>query len=338
MVNWYFQSGKESDVVLDTKVTISRNIEGFPFVLKLKDEQAKEILDKVEQSSVISNYNLKMLRLSDMDELTRQSLVEKYMLNSKYVNGNLEDKAILMNDDENICIVLNEKDHLKIQVFASGLELESSLNLAMEIEEKLDKELKFAYNNKYGYLTSSPTNLGTGLRASVIVHLPALSKTQNISKMLEAVNDLGMNIKDIYGEGNRIKSNIYQISNKQTLGIREKDIVKNLKAIADKIVEQERLARKILAKNQVELEDEIYRSYGILTNSRKITTEEMVKLMSDVRLGVDMGIIKEISDLKVNKLDILSRSANLQKYFGESLDVFDRNIKRAELVKKIIKE
>lgn len=338
MVNWYFQSGKESDVVLDTKVTISRNIEGFPFVLKLKDEQAKEILDKVEQSSVISNYNLKMLRLSDMDELTRQSLVEKYMLNSKYVNGNLEDKAILMNDDENICIVLNEKDHLKIQVFASGLELESSLNLAMEIEEKLDKELKFAYNNKYGYLTSSPTNLGTGLRASVIVHLPALSKTQNLSKMLEAVNDLGMNIKDIYGEGNRIKGNIYQISNKQTLGIREKDIVKNLKAIADKIVEQERLARKILAKNQVELEDEIYRSYGILTNSRKITTEEMVKLMSDVRLGVDMGIIKEISDLKVNKLDILSRSANLQKYFGESLDVFDRNIKRAELVKKIIKE
>ncbi len=338
MMNWYFQSGKESDVVLDTKITISRNIEGFPFVPKLKDDQAKEIIDRLEQSSVIANYNLKMLKLSDMDELTRQSLVEKYMLNSKYINGNLENKAILMNEDENICIVLNEKDHLKIQVFASGLELESSLNLAMELEEKLDKELKFAYNNKYGYLTSSPTNLGTGLRASVIAHLPALSKTQNLSKIFEAVNDLGMNIKDIYGEGVRIKGNIYQISNKQTLGIREKDIIKNLKAIVDKVIEQERLARKILAKNQVELEDDVYRSYGILTNSRKITNEEMVSLMSDVRLGVDMGIIKEITDLKVNKLDILSRSANLQKYFGENLDVFDRNIKRAELVKKIINE
>ena len=338
MVNWYYQSGKESDVVLDTKITISRNIEGFPFVPKLKDDQAKEIIDRLEQSSVIANYNLKMLKLSDMDELTRQSLVEKYMLNSKYINGNLENKAILMNEDENICIVLNEKDHLKIQVFASGLELESSLNLAMELEEKLDKELKFAYNNKYGYLTSSPTNLGTGLRASVIAHLPALSKTQNLSKIFEAVNDLGMNIKDIYGEGVRIKGNIYQISNKQTLGIREKDIIKNLKAIVDKVIEQERLARKILAKNQVELEDDVYRSYGILTNSRKITNEEMVSLMSDVRLGVDMGIIKEITDLKVNKLDILSRSANLQKYFGENLDVFDRNIKRAELVKKIINE
>lgn len=338
MMNWYFQSGKESDVVLDTKITISRNIDGFPFVLKLKDNQAKEILDTLEQSAVIANYNLKMLRLSDMDELTRQSLVEKYMLNSKYINTDLQNKAILMNEDENICIVLNEKDHLKIQVFASGLELESSLNLAMELEEKLDKELKFAYNNKYGYLTSSPTNLGTGLRASVIVHLPALSKTQNLSKILEAVNDLGMNIKNIYGEGNRVKGNIYQISNKQTLGIREKDIVKNLKAIVDKIVEQERTARKILSKNQVELEDELYRSYGVLTNSRKVTNEEMIQLMSDVRLGVDMGIIKEITDLKVNKLDILSRSANLQKYFGENLDVFDRNIKRAELIKKIIKE
>lgn len=338
MMNWYFQSGKESDVVLDTKITISRNIDGYPFVLKLKDSQAKEILDKLEQSSVIANYNLKMLRLSDMDELTRQSLVEKYMLNSKYINTDLQNKAILMNEDENICIVLNEKDHLKIQVFASGLELESSLNLAMEIEEKLDKELKFAYNNKYGYLTSSPTNLGTGLRVSVIVHLPALSKTQNLSKILEAVSDFGMNIKDIYGGSNRMKGTTYQISNKQTLGICEKDIIKNLKAIADKIVEQERLARKILSKNRIELEDELYRSYGILTNSRKITIDEMVKLMSDVRLGVDMGIIKEITDLKVNKLDILSRSANLQKYFSENLDVFDRNIKRAELIKKIVNE
>lgn len=338
MVNWYYQSGKESDVVLDTKITISRNIDGFPFVLKLKDEQAKEIINRLEQSSVIANYNLKMLRLSDMDELTRQSLVEKYILNSKYINNNLQNKAILMNEDENICIVLNEKDHVKIQIFASGLELESSLNLAMELEEKLDKELKFAYNNKYGYLTSSPTNLGTGLRTSVILHLPALSKTQNLTRMLEAVNDLGMNIKNIYAEGNRIKGNVYQISNKQTLGIREKDIVKNLKAIVDKIVEQERLARKILAKNQLELEDMLYRSYGILTNSRKIPNEEMIKLMSDVRLGVDMGIIKEITDLKVNKLDILSRSANLQKYFSENLDVFDRDVKRAELVKKIIKE
>ena len=338
MVNWYYQSGKESDVVLDTKITISRNIEGFPFVPKMKDDQAKEIIDRLEQSSVIANYNLKMLKLSDMDELTRQSLVEKYMLNSKYINGNLENKAILMNEDENICIVLNEKDHLKIQVFASGLELESSLNLAMELEEKLDKELKFAYNNKYGYLTSSPTNLGTGLRASVIAHLPALSKTQNLSKIFEAVNDLGMNIKDIYGEGVRIKGNIYQISNNQSLGLTEDEIIKNLNIITSKIIEQERLARKNLTKEPLELEDRICRSYGILTNARKLTSEECLKLWSDVKLGMDLGIIDGLTDLKVNKIKIYSQSGNLQKYLGNQLNAYERDIERPKLINKIINE
>jgi len=338
MLNWYYQSGKESDVVLSTKITISRNIKGIPFVRKSNNTQLKDILKKVGESTTPLNYNLKQFNLNDIDELTRISLAEKYIISPKYINKNLENKAILLNEDENICIVLNEKDHMKMQIFASGLELENSLNLAMEIEDKLDKELKFAYSGKYGYLTASPTNLGTGLRAAVIMHLPALSKTQNITKIFEAVNDLGMNIKSINFEGNRIKGNMYQISNKQTLGICEKEIVKNLKAIVEKVVEQERLARKILTKNHIELEDKIYRSYGILTNARKISYEEMIKLMSDVRLGVDLGIIKEVTDLKVNKLDILSKSANLQKYFGENLDVFDREIKRAELVKKILSE
>lgn len=338
MLNWYYQSGKESDVVLSTKIRISRNIEGIPFVVKMNNNQAKSVIDKLEKATTPANYNLKTFKLQDIDELTRKSLVEKHIITPKYINKNIENKAILINDDENICIMLNEKEHLKIQVLAAGLELENSLNLAMEIEDKLDKELKFSYNNKYGYLTSSPTNVGTGLRASVIVHLPGLSKTQNISKMLEAVNNLGMSIKNIYNEEARIKGNLYQISNKQTLGICEKDIIKNLKAIVDKIIEQERLARKILAKNQIDLEDKLYRSYGIISNARKISNEEMIKLMSDVRLGVDMGIIKEVTDLKVNKLEILTKPANLQKYFDENLDIFERDIKRAELIKKIILE
>ena len=338
MVNWYYQSGKESDVVLSTKIRISRNIEGYPFIQKCDEKHLQNIIRKVEDTTVPLNYNLKLLKLKDMDELTRLSLVEKYILTAKYINRNIENKAVLMNEDENICILLNENEHLKIQVLSSGLELENSLNLALEIEDKLDKELKFSYSGKYGYLTSNPANLGTGLRASVILHLPALTKTQNILKMVDAVSNLGMGIKSIYSENGKTKGNLYQISNKQTLGIAEKDIIKNLKAVVDKIVEQERMARKILAKNQIDLEDKVYRAYGILTNAKKISNEEMLKLMSDVRLGVDMGIIKDITDLKVNKLDILSKSANLQKYFGENLDIFDSEIKRAEMIKKIIKE
>lgn len=338
MLNWYYQSGKESDVVMSTRIKISRNIAGIPFLAKLNNIQARSVLNKLEQATTPANYNLKMFNLKNIDDLTRKSLVEKHIITQKYINSDLENKAILINDDENICIMLNEKEHLEIQVLSSGLELESSLNLAMELEDKLDSELKFSYNEKYGYLTSSPTNVGTGLRASAILHLPGLVKTQNISKMLEAVNNLGMNIRSVYVGENRAKSNMYQISNKQTLGISEKDIIKNLKAIVDKIIEQERLARKILTKNEIELEDKLYRSYGIMVNARKISDDEMIKLISDVRLGVDMGIINEISDLKVNKLEILSKPANLQKYFGENLDIFDRDIKRAELVKKILSE
>ena len=337
MMNWYYQSGKYSDVVLNTKIKIARNIAGLPFVQKCSGEQIKKVLNQVEQATTPFNYNLKFLKLKDMDEITRASLVEKNILSNKFINKNADNKAILINDDENICIMINDVEHLKIEVLACGLELENALNLGMEIEEKLDKELKFAYSQKFGYLTSSPTSLGTGLRASVVVHLPALSKTQNITRIAEAVNNFGMSIKSVYSEGGKLKGNVYQISNKQTLGICEQDIIKNLKAIVDKIIEQERLARKVLAKNQVELEDRLYRSFGILTNARKISNEEMIKLMSDVRLGVDLGIIKEVTDLKVNQLDILSKSANLQKYFGENLDVFDREIKRAELVKKIVK-
>ncbi len=338
MLNWYYQSGKESDVVMSTRIKISRNIAGIPFVARFNNLQARSILNKLEQAITPANYGLKMFNLKNIDDLTRKSLAEKHIVTPKYINSDIENKAILINDDENICIMLNEKEHLEIQVLASGLELENSLSLAMEIEDKLDRELKFSYNEKYGYLTSSPTNLGTGLRASAIVHLPGLTKTQNISKMLEAVNNLGMNIRSVYNDENRAKSNMYQISNKQTLGISEKDIVKNLKAILDKIIEQERLARKILTKNEIELEDKLYRSYGIMANARKISSDEMTKLISDVRLGVDMGIINEMTDLKVNKLEILSKPANLQKYFGENLDIFDRDIKRAELVKKILSE
>lgn len=338
MINWYYQSGKESDVVLSTRIRFARNIEGIPFVSKQNNKEVKDLLDRVQSLTTKLNYNLKFFNLSDMDELTRISLVEKHILSPNFLDGNLDSKAILINDDENICIMLNEDDHLRIQVLSSGLELEGALALAMEIEDKLDKELKFGYNDKYGYLTQSPVNVGTGLRASVMVHLPALTKTHNISKILEAVNNLGMNIRGVYGDGTKSRGNIYQISNKQTLGISEKDIIKNLKAIIDKIIEQERFARKLLAKNQIELEDKLYRSYGILINARKLSTEEIKNLMSDVRLAVDMGIIKDITDLKVNKIDILTKPANLQKYYSETLDGFDRDIKRAELVKKIISE
>ena len=266
------------------------------------------------------------------------SLLEKHLVSPNFVINKEDTGAMLINDDENISVMINEEDHLRIQVMTSGLDIENLMNFSTELDEKIGKVLPYAYHEKYGFLTSCPTNVGTALRASVMVHLPGLEKTGNINKILEVINNFGMNIRGIYGEGSKVAANMYQISNKQTLGISENEIVKNLKLITEKIIEQERLARKILARDSIELEDKVYRAYGILTNAKKISSEEARDLLSEVKLGTDLGIIQELTDLKVKKLELYTKPANLQKYLGKQIDSYERDIKRAEVIKQIVEE
>lgn len=338
MLNWYLQSGNESDVVSSTRIRFARNIKGFPFVNRYTKKDANKIIEMMENAIPNLGYGLKLIRLKDLDDITKLSLVEKHLISPEFAYNKSDIGAIAINDDENICIMINEEDHLRIQVLAAGLELENSLNLAIEIDKKLEELIPYAYNDKYGFLTSCPTNVGTGLRASIMVHLPALSKTRNIRKVLEAVNSFDMNIRGLYGEGSKTSGDIYQISNKQSLGISEEEIIKNLKVITDKVIEQEKLARKILTKKEIELEDKVYRAFGIMSSARKLSSEEFNILLSDVKLGTDMGIIKELNDLKVKKLQTYTKPANLQKYVGQTLDAYSRDIKRAEIVKQIIGE
>lgn len=336
MSNWYLQSGNESDVVFSTRIRLARNIKGFSFVNRYTKNDALKIIEIIENIVPSLGYGLKLLRLKDIDDITKLSLVEKHLISPEFAYNKSETGAIVINDEENICIMINEEDHIRLQVISAGLELENLLNLAMEIDKKLEQLIPYAYNDKYGFLTSCPTNVGTGLRGSVMVHLPALAKTGNIRKVLEVVNNFDMNIRGVYGEGSKSSGDIYQISNKQSLGISEQEVIRNLKIITDKVIEQERLARKILAKNQIELEDKVYRAYGILANSRKLSSEETNILLSDVKLGTDMGIIKELNDSKVRKLEMYTKPANLQKYVGQTLDGYERDVKRAEIVKQII--
>ena len=216
--------------------------------------------------------------------------------------------------------------------------MENLKNLIVEIDEKIDEACHYSCDRKYGYLTTCPTNVGTGMKVSVMVHLPALTITGNINKVLQIVNSFGMNIRGLYGEGTQSLGNIYQISNNQSLGLTEDEIVKNLNIITSKIIEQERLARKNLTKEPLELEDRICRSYGILTNARKLTSEECLKLWSDVKLGMDLGIIEGLTDLKVNKIRKNSQSGNLQKYLGNNLNAYERDIERPKIIKQIILE
>ena len=343
MLNWYLQSGKDSDVIISSRIRLARNIKGIPFTTKCKPEDLEKVINIMNNEVNSLGYGLKLFRMDKIDNVTKLSLIEKHLISPEFVaktensiTQNL--KAILLNDDENICIMVNKEDHLRIQVFSAGLDLENLKNLIVEIDEKIDEACHYACDRKYGYLTTCPTNVGTGMKASVMVHLPALTITGNINKVLQIVNSFGMNIRGLYGEGTQSLGNIYQISNNQSLGLTEDEIVKNLNIITSKIIEQERLARKNLTKEPLELEDRICRSYGILTNARKLTSEECLKLWSDVKLGMDLGIIEGLTDLKVNKIRINSQSGNLQKYLGNNLNAYERDIERPKIIKQIILE
>ena len=337
-MNWYLQSGKESDVVVSSRIRLARNIIEYPFETRCSKKENEEIVNKIKEVLPSIGYGLKILKLKDMDDITKMSLVEKRLVSPDFVMNKNDIGAIAINEEENICIMINEEDHLRLQVFAPGFEIEELLKLMVEIDTKFGKALNYAYNDKYGYLTACPTNVGTGMRVSVMVHLPALTKTGNIQKVLHIINSFGMNIRGIYGEGSKAAGDMYQISNKQTLGVSEEEIINNMKIIVEKIIEQERLARKYLAKHSVELEDKVYRSFGIISNCKKISSEEAREILSDVKLGTDLGIIKELDDLKVKKLYLYTKPANLQKYLGEVNDNYERDIKRAEVIKNIIKE
>ena len=335
-MNWYLQSGKDSDVAISTRIRLARNLNGFKFNLNSKNE-IDRLENKIKDNVFAIGYGLKFFKLKDMDDITKMSLVEKNLISPEFALEKNEIGSILINDEENICIMIGEEDHLRLQFFSSGLDLKNTLNLAIEVDKKIEEIFGYSINKKYGYLTSCPSNVGTGLRASVMVHLPALSKTKNVKKILETISNFGISIRGIYGENTQSTGDMYQISNSQSIGLTEEEIIKNIEIIVQRIIEQERKARRILAESGIETEDEIYRDYGILTNCRKISSNETRKILSNIKMGVDLGILKELTDLQVQKLYLYTKPANLQKYYGEEIYGITRDIKRAEIIQKIIK-
>ena len=335
-MNWYLQNGKESDVIFSSRVRLSRNIKGIPFTPKCSEKDFKKVYDIMKDASLSLGYGLKFIPLKDIDDLTKNTLAEKHLISPEFAKTKNPYTAIIINDDENICIEINEEDHIKIQEFSSGLDIENLMNLAIEIDQKLENIVPYSYNNQYGYLTACPTNVGTGLKASVLVHLGGLALTGNIPKVINVINNFGMSVRGAYGEGTKVEGDLYQISNNQTLGVTEGEIIKNLKLISQKIISQERLARKFLTKNSVELEDRVYRDFGILSNARKLTSDETKELLSTVKLGTDLGIIKELNDTKVRELLLYTKPYNLQKRQNKNLNLYEQEIERPKVIKEII--
>ncbi len=330
---WVSGNGPERDVVLSSRIRLARNIQDVPYPNYADEEDLKKITSLVKEAvSGLDKIKLYYINMAELPEIEKQLLVEKNLTSPVHTEDGVE-KGLFINDSENVSMMVNEEDHLRMQVLLPGLQLDKAWKKADKFDDFLEKKLDFAFSKKWGYLSACPTNLGTGLRASVMVHLPALNVTDNINKMLEAVSQLGLVVRGIYGEGSQSAGNIYQISNQITLGNSEADIIDNLKSVTMQIIEKERQTRKRLVHRQeVEVMDRIKRSYGVLKYAHKISSEEAMELLSYVRLGIDMGIINDVKFNILNELLVLIRPAHLQKSEGREFAAEERDVKRAELI------
>ena len=338
---WMSKEGPDSDIVLSSRIRLARNFEDYKFPTLFSPEEAKEIVLKMEDIINTSGFNkfgsMELLKIDELQPLQKRVLVEKHLI-SPHLAEESPFGACLLTENEEVSIMINEEDHIRIQCLFPGLQLSEALYAANEIDDWLESNIQYAFAEKHGYLTSCPTNVGTGLRASVMMHIPGLILTQQINRIIPAINQLGLVVRGIYGEGSEALGNLFQISNQITLGKSENDIVEDLKSVVNQLISQERSAREALRKtSNIQLEDRVFRSYGILANSRIIETKEAARCLSDVRLGIDMGYIKNISKNILNELMILTQPGFLQLYAGGPLRANERDMRRATLIRERLK-
>ena len=265
--------------------------------------------------------------------VTQESLKEKHLISKEFI-GN-KNGGIITNNDNSIVAMINEEDHLRIQAFGAGFCPTNCYNNLKKFTDELNKSIEYAKSENYGYLTSCPTNVGSGMRVSVMLHLPALGKLELLNKLFAQATDIGMSVRGMYGENTTGSGYIYQISNQRTLGMSDENILSNIEAVITTIIEQERKARSVLKESSIATEDDVYKAYGILKYARIIDSNEALKLLSKIRLGVSMGVIDEISLEKISELMIDIQKNSLELILKENLDD-DENIKRAEYIRKVM--
>jgi protein arginine kinase len=337
MRSWYLEKGPENDVVISSRVRLARNIKDYPFPVKITVEQSREVIEKVKSvlfnNKIIADKGLSFFDMQQLNSIEKQALVEKHLISPEMAEKQAVCGAII-SKDEDISVMINEEDHLRIQSLLPGMQIDKAKEACMEIDSAIEEKIDFAFNNRYGYLTCCPTNIGTGMRASFMLHLPALTITGYIRSVLEACGKLGMAVRGLYGEHSEATGNIFQISNQATLGQAEDDILAGIANIMTQIIDQERNVRSELYKqNPLKTEDRVFRSLGILSNARVISAEESLKLLSDVRLGLSLGIIKNIDMETLNEVMVTIQPAILQKGVGSPLGPEERDIKRAEIIR-----
>ena len=330
MSKWYIGEGDHNDIVISTRIRIARNLADYPFPVRLDNKSKIEVNEKI-RDALDGKENLTYTELKTLTRSQIVSLAERHLISPEFAS-NSDARALLMSDNEDISIMLCEEDHIRIQVMKSGLALKEAYELADKIDTEINQSLKYAFDEKLGYLTQCPANLGTGMRASVMLHLPALTAKGQIGSLASTVSRLGLTIRGAYGEGMSAMGDLYQLSNQVSLGISEKSAIDNLKTITLQLAAQERAAREETSKS-IETEDAVFRAYGILKSARILSTKEFMSLISKVRLGAVLGMIK--TDLKtINELMVSMQPATINAFVGKTLSLEERDVERAKIVRE----
>ena len=333
---WLKGNGPDSDIVVSSRVRLARNIHGFIFLTLANEKQQLEIETEVRNKlePALQYANITYFALKELNSLERGLLVERHLVSRDMANGNGA-RGLLVNKNESLSIMVNEEDHLRLQALKSGLQIEHAWEEINELDNKIESVLPYAFSSQFGYLTACPTNVGTGMRISVMLHLPALAMIKHINKVFQALSRIKVMVRGFYGEGTEATGDFYQISNQVTLGKSEQDIANELSNIIPEIIKYERVSReRLLNDAHKRLEDKVYRSYGVLRYARSVSSEEALELFSVIRLGIATGLIKDVLLKTINELFILTQPSHLQKLEKKSLSTAERDVIRARLIKE----
>jgi protein arginine kinase len=335
---WLSGAGPEADIVISSRVRLARNLADYPFMNRATDQDRENIKKILSERllQVIPKENAIYLELDKVEKIDCQFLVERHLISRELaeIQGA---RAVVIDTAEKFSLMINEEDHLRMQAMQSGLNLFAVWEQINRIDDAIEAKVTYAFHEKYGYLTACPTNVGTGLRVSVMLHLPALVITRQIDKVFRSLQKINLAVRGLYGEGSQAMGDFYQISNQITLGRTETDLIKQVGDIVPVIIDYERQAREFLIKESHEnLHDRVSRAYGILRTAQTISSEETMHLLSSVRMGVNLGLIRDLPIPTVNELFLRTQPAHLQKLAGGELDTSDRNIERARFLRTLL--
>ena len=333
---WLRGTGPDSDVVVSSRIRLARNLVQFPFPVRAEDETKAEVYSLLTGTlaELDAAPSLHPFDLEELDELDRHILVERQLVSRELADGD-GPRGVAVSRDETVSVMVNEEDHLRVQVLGSGFAVEEAWRKADAVDDALAAELPYAFDETFGFLTACPTNCGTGMRVSVMLHLPALVLTKEIQKVFSALQKIRLAVRGLYGEGSQAMGDFYQISNQVTLGKSEAEIVAEVGEVVPNIISYERRVRKALVRqDRRSLHDQIARAHGILRSAQTISSEETMNLLSSLRLGVNLGLIDELEASAVNEMFIQTQPAHLQKLKGRPLETTERNVVRAGFLRE----